>query len=162
MVTRALKGEPFPLPDGGVNFIDVRDVAEAHVAAALQGKPGERYLLGGNNLSHLHCMGTISDALGVPINYVRVPKFTLPIMAEGMGLLQKMGIPVPIDRGRILLSKQYMYYDNRKAVRELGLKVRPFEDSVQDTFRWYLNHGFLNEYRLPLRLALRLVPNPAV
>ena len=152
MITRALKGQVFPFPDGGANFIDVRDVAEAHIAAAQFGKPGERYLLGGHNLSHMHCLGSISDVLETPINYFRVPRAALAGMAEGVGLLQKAGIKVPVDRGRVLLSGQYMYYDNRKAVRELQLKVRPFEETVRDTFRWYLDHGFLNAYRIPAQV----------
>lgn len=156
MITRVLKGEAFPFPDGGANFVDVRDVASAHIAAALHGKPGERYLLGGQNMSHLHSLGAISDVLGVPVNYIHIPKFTLPLMAGAIGQMQNLGIRVPIDRGRVLLSSQYMYYDHQKAARELNHQPRPFENSVMDAYQWYLEHGFLNQYRIPRRVSFGL------
>jgi dihydroflavonol-4-reductase len=153
MITRVVNGEIFPFPDGGVNFIDVRDVAEAHINAALHGQPGERYLLGGHNYSHLHCLGTISDVLGLPVNYIRIPNFAVPAMAEGIGLLQKMKVRVPVDRGRILLGKQHMYYNNQKAKRELGLKIRSFEETIRDTFQFYRDQGLFKKLSLPAHYA---------
>ncbi len=145
LVRRAALGETFPFPAGGANFIDVRDVAEAHIRAAECGAPGERFVLAGNNLSHLHCLGALADVMGVRINYLPVARRLLPAMSGAIGLLHRCGVHLPIDAGRITLSGKYMYYDNRKAVQVLGLKVRPFEQTVHDTYRWYLEHGLLKE-----------------
>jgi dihydroflavonol-4-reductase len=151
LITRMLARQPFPFPQGGVNYIDVRDVAEAHIAAAERGRAGERYLLGGHNLSHLHYLGAIGDAIGLPVRYMQVPRAALPLMALAVDGMRRAGLSVPVDGGRVLLGGQYMYYDNRKAVRELGLQPRPFAQTVEDTYRWYLEHGYLNQYRVPAR-----------
>jgi dihydroflavonol-4-reductase len=153
LIARAWKGELFPFPHGGVNFIDVRDVAQAQIEAALHGTVGERYLLGGHNLSHLHILGAIGDVLNVPIAYWNVPEAVLPVMAETMGLLRKVGLPVPIDRQRIRMSRLYMYYDNHKAVEALGLRPRSFDETVADTFNWYCANGYLKRRTPPVRLA---------
>lgn len=144
LIVRACKGQMFPFPDGGVNYIDVRDVAEAQIQAALRGQTGERYLLGGHNISHLHCLGTISDVLRIPIQYVHTPSFVLPLMGGVLGAAQSMGLRVPIDRQRIRMSREYMYYDNAKAVTELGLAPRPIDETVEATYRWYHDHGMIS------------------
>jgi dihydroflavonol-4-reductase len=156
LIQRALKRDLFPFPDGGANFIDVRDVADAEIAAAEHGRDGERYLIGGLNMSHLYCTGTIADALTVPIHYIRVPRGALPAVGGMIDLLAKAGFPMPMDGGRVVLSGRYMYYDNQKAVRELGLKVRPFTETVRDTFLWYLDHGLLEGYTIPESFSARM------
>jgi dihydroflavonol-4-reductase len=140
----ALKGQWFALPDGGSNFIDARDAAEAHVAAAERGQPGERYLLGGHNMSHTALAKVVEQVLSVRIRSLRIPGWALPAMAEGVGLLRRLGVRLPIGRTRVRLSAKYMYYDNSKAVRELGLDTRPFAESVRDAFQWYVDHGILS------------------
>ena len=149
LVLRALQGEWFPFPSGGANFIDARDAAAGHLAAAEHGRTGERYLLAGHNLSHLSVLGTLSDVLQLPVRYLPLPNAVLPGMARAVGLLRRGGVRLPIDEARIRLSGQYLYYDNRKAVRELGLAPRPFAESVQAAFQWYLAHGYLDRCRLP-------------
>ena len=62
-----------------------------------------------------------------------------------MTLLHRIGIDLPIERARVLCSGKYMYYDNRKAVRELGLNPRPFAESVRNALQWYAHHGLLGE-----------------
>lgn len=151
LITRVLAGGSFPFPQGGVNYIDVRDVAEAHIAAAEHGRSGERYLLGGHNLSHLHYLGVIGDVIGMPVRYSQVPSVALPLMAAVLDGARRAGLRVPVDGARVLLGGEYMYYDNRKAARELGLQPRPFAQTVEDTYRWYLEHGYLNEFRVPAR-----------
>jgi dihydroflavonol-4-reductase len=145
LITRALQRKIFPFPSGGNNFVDARDLAEAQIAAAERGVPGERYLIGGENMSHLHCFGTIGDALGVPIKYLYVPRFVLPIMSNYFNVLRWLGITTPIDRIRVILSGTLMHFDTSKAVRELGLKTRPFSETVHDTYQWYLDHDMLND-----------------
>jgi dihydroflavonol-4-reductase len=158
LIIRASRGELLPFPPGGVNYIDVRDVAEAHIAAAQRGRPGERYLLGGHNLSHLHCLGTIADALGAPVHYLQLPKAALPAMAAAIGALRRMGLPTPIDPQRVRISGEYLYYDNRKAVQALGLRPRPFDETVAAAVRWYAEHGLLPQRRQPAgRGALKAV-----
>ncbi len=156
LIVRAVKRQVFPFPDGGLNFIDIRDVAQGHIAAAERGKPGERYLLGGHNLTHTQTLETIAGVLRIPIKHVRIPRWLLPLMAGAVTLLEKWGVELPIERARVLLSGKYMYYDSSKAQRELGLAVRPFVETVRDTYLWYAQHHFFERRGVPSELLPRL------
>lgn len=143
LITRALSGEIFPFPEGGSNFIDVRDVALAQIAAAEYGHPGARYLLGGHNMPHTEYVKIIGKVLGVGVKCIHVPRWVLPPLSESVAFLRKLGMKFPVEEARVLLSGKFMYYDSSKAKRELGLRVRPFAESVDDTFQWYRAHGLL-------------------
>ena len=142
LLVRALGGDILPFPQGGVNFIDTRDVVEGHIAAAEYGRPGETYLLAGHNMTHMEVMNTINRVLGVEANVIRIPRWVLPPMAAGVMALRKLGVTLPIERARVLLSGSYLWYDNSKAVDELGLTIRPFEETVRDAYQWYLAHDY--------------------
>ena len=143
LIQNAVRGDLFPFPEGGSNFIDVRDAAQGHIAAAETSEPGARYILGAHNMTHVECASIICSAVGVPFRYLRLPNWIIPPAAEGVGALLKMGFHLPLDRGRVYLSRRYMYYDNQKAVKELGLKTRPFSETVADAYQWYLEQGLL-------------------
>jgi dihydroflavonol-4-reductase len=143
-VTRAVRGDLFPLPAGGTNVIDARDVARAHVAAAQRGAPGDRFVLGGHNMTHSEYLSVIEGVVGVEVKRLLLPRWTLPSLANGVTVLRSLGARPFVDRARILLSAECMFYDNSKAVRELGLTVRPFAETVSDTFHWYESHGLLH------------------
>jgi dihydroflavonol-4-reductase len=145
IIMQALKGGVPALPPGAANYIDVRDCAEGHIAAAERGAPGERYVLSGHNLSHHEVMAIIHDVLGTRVPRLTIPRWLLRPLAEAAGLADKLGIDLPIDRGRLLLSGDCMCYDNSKAVRDLGLTIRPFAESVRDTYEWYRDHGYLEK-----------------
>jgi dihydroflavonol-4-reductase len=143
LIVRAWKSELFPFPAGGANYVDARDVAEAQIEAALHGAPGERYLLGGHNVSHLHLLGVIGDVVGVPVRYLQLPAAAMPPLATAVRLLRRAGVRTPIDPQRILMSRRYMYYDNNKAAAALGLAPRPLDATIEDSYRWYRDHGVL-------------------
>lgn len=153
LIVRAWRGELFPFPSGGANYVDVRDVAEAQIEAALRGAPGERYLLGGHNVSHLHLMGTIGDVIGTPVRYLLLPRLAMPLVAGAVRMFRSAGIPTPVDPQRVLMSREYMYYDSTKAARELRLAPRPLDATIEDAYRWYCDHGVLparRSYAAPL------------
>jgi len=145
LIIRVLKRELLPLPEGGLNFIDVRDCAEAHIAAAEKGRSGERYVLAGHNMTHGETLQIIGDVVGVQARRVKIPRWVLPPLAGAVSILHKTGFKLPIERARVLLSSEYIYYDNTKAVRELGLQIRPFAETVHDAYQWYADHGYLEK-----------------
>ena len=103
-------------------------------------------------------MGTIGDVLGLPVNYLNLPGFALPAIEAAFGLAEQVGLRLPLNRVRIRLSGTYLYYDNRRAVADLALQPRPFEQTVEAAARWYYDHGLLAGYRQPvyrIDLALR-------
>jgi dihydroflavonol-4-reductase len=147
LIVQALKPTlPFlPLPRGGLNYIDVRDCVDAHIVAAEKGKPGQLYLLAGHNLTHQETMSIVNQALGTSLPIVEVPGWALSPLASLIGLMHQIGVSLPVDRGRVLLSREYIYYDNQKAIRELDLQTRPFADSVRDTYEWYIQNNYLQK-----------------
>lgn len=133
-----------PLPHGGLNYIDVRDCVDGHIAAAEKGRTGERYLLTGHNMTHRQTMDNVNQALGTTVPVVELPRWVFGPAAELVGVLQKLGAQLPVDKGRVLHSREFIYYDNHKAVSELGLSIRPFVDSVRDAYEWYIENDYLS------------------
>jgi dihydroflavonol-4-reductase len=148
-IVEALRGAIPALPPGGANFIDVRDCADGEIAAAERGRCGERYILGGNNMTYREIAETFNAVLGAPVPLLTIPRPLIPVIAELIGLLTRLGIKLPIYREFLLYASQYVYYDNTKAVQELGLKTRPFAESVRDAYLWYADNGYLEKHNIP-------------
>jgi len=146
LIVQALKPSlpVLPLPRGGLNYIDVRDCVAGHIAAAENGENGGRYLLTGHNLTHRQTMDEVNQALGTSVPIVELPGWMFVPAAEAVDILQKLGVSLPVDKGRVLHSREFIYYDNSKAVRELGLTIRPFADSVRDAYEWYSENDYLS------------------
>src|SRR5919197_233830 len=119
--------------DGATNVVDVEDVAAGHLLAAEKGKPGERYVLGGYNLSWVDVVDRLAEASGV-----RRPLLVLPReggeLARGQGELR---LPGPIAPEAFALMAQNWRASSRKAKRELGYRTRPLDRTVQATVAWY-------------------------
>jgi dihydroflavonol-4-reductase len=144
LIIQALKGIP-ALPKGGLNYIDVRDCVVGQIAAAEKGRSGERYILAGTNMKHREAMQVVSSVLSTSLPLVDIPSWLLPIAGVGVEVLHKLGVKLPINREALLMGGRYLYYDNAKAVKELGLQVRPFAESIRDAYLWYLENGYLEK-----------------
>jgi len=147
LIVQALKRGIPGVPPGGLNYIDVRDAAEGHVAAAEKGRPGERYILGGNNMTHREVIDTISRVVGVRPPALDIPGWAIPPMAVVFDLLKAVGVQLPgnVDGDALRLSREFLYYDTGKAERDLGLTGRPFEESARDAYEWYKANGYLEK-----------------
>ncbi len=147
------KGQIPAYVQGGASFCDVRDVARGHVEALLRGRPGETYLLGGQNLTMDEFITRTCRLAGVrpPL---RVPYPVAVAAARGLALAARFGGPAPaVTLDLLRASRLYTFVTSAKAQRELAYAIRPFEDSVRDTLRWYLSRGDL-EPRTPELKAL--------
>jgi dihydroflavonol-4-reductase len=139
-----LARHPVPvITRGGTNVVHVADVAEGHVAAAERGRPGERYILGGENLRHVEIARTIAAELGV-----RPPRLTIPprLVDWAAGAVDLIGrvARLPADGNLLRLSRYGFYCDTAKARRDLGLDApRPFRQAVREAVAWYRAHGYL-------------------
>jgi dihydroflavonol-4-reductase len=151
LIVQALKGGILPFPKGGLNFVDTGDCVRGHIAAAEKGIPGERYLLAGDNMTHQETLAVVNEVLGTKARSVAIPAFLLSPAGWGVDLLHKLGIHPPVDRARMILSGQFMYYDNQKARTQLGVTFRPFGESVRAAYEWYVENNYLAQrgIRLP-------------
>ena len=129
------------VPDGGINFVDARDAAEATAAALEKGRPGQRYLLGGPNWT----MKEFFARLG-RISNVAPPRLKLPAKWNRWGaslveeLYRHRGKEPPVDRISVEMSEHFWWIDSSKAERELGFQARDPQLTLVDTVT-YLRQG---------------------
>ena len=136
---------------GGASFCDVRDVARGHVEALTHGRAGEAYILGGQNLTMDELVGQVCRAAGVKAPR-RVPYAAALAVTRALGLLARLGGPKALVTEPLLAaSRLYTFVTSAKAQRELGYAIRPVEESVRDTLRWYLSRGKLRPATPELR-----------
>lgn len=122
------------VPTGGVNPIDVRDIAVAVVSALSHSSPSDHYILAGaRNLSLAEFTRQIATVAGVP-----PPKFGLPNrLAVGAARLAETVLPRgPLTAASARLSRYYWYFNAKRARRELGFASRPMEVTIKDTLAW--------------------------
>ena len=128
---------------GGMNVVAVTDVAAGHVLALERGRPRERYLLGGANLTLLELMRRLAVAAER-----RPPRGRMPYaLALAAGYVDELRCRisgaeprVPIEGVR--MGREFMYASSEKAQRELGYAPSPIEPAIDDAVRWYRTHGY--------------------
>jgi dihydroflavonol-4-reductase len=133
------QGKAKAAPPGIVNIIDARDAARAHVHAARIGKPGERYILGGDNYPILEAIKILADIAGV-----KPPSRTLP--SSLIDLYIKSSDLIPFIPHAPYHLKAYHYwqgYNTEKARSVLDLKTRMLELTARDSISWFVNQGVL-------------------
>ena len=121
--------------DGGLNVVDVRDIANGHLLADKKGEPGERYILGGRNFTLARLFADIGRISGVPPPPLKVP-VGLTISAAAFG--RRIGITAPVSEDELLSAAQWWTYRSTKAKKELGFKPRPHEETLEDAVRWQM------------------------
>ena len=130
---------------GEVNVVDVRDVAASQVAAGERGRPGERYILGGSNASIRSLLNEAAAAAGVPPPRVGLPR---GLVAAVGGFAAKPASLLPFAAARYLSTGVSQIalaqpLSSAKAERELGHSHRPLRATVDDSFSWFRQHGYL-------------------
>jgi dihydroflavonol-4-reductase len=131
--------------DTGLNVAPVEDVAAGHLLAAEKGRIGERYILGGRNMT----LKQILDALAL-IAGLRSPRLRLPhAVALAAGYADEIfsrltGREPQIPVEGVKMSRHRMFVDSDKAERELGYKTGPVERALESSVRWYRDHGYIH------------------
>lgn len=132
-----------PVPPGGVAVVDVRDVARMHLAAAERGRVGERYILGTANYRYRDWFALIAEVVGAARPFIPVPGWALPPMAGLFDALRSVGLRLPVDGDQTRLGARNIYFNFDKAWAELAEPQIDMRQSVQDTYAWYLEHGYV-------------------
>lgn len=128
---------------GGANYIHIDDVVRGHLAAMHKGLPGERYILGGENLTHRQTLTILAEITGRPPPRFQIPGPLIGPAAAVVDLLRPFA-PLPIDGNTLRLSRYTFYCDATKARRALGLPPpRPFREAAQEAYDWYKANGVL-------------------
>jgi dihydroflavonol-4-reductase len=130
-------------PAGGANCVHVDAVAEGHIAAFFMGRPGQRYILGGENLSYREMFATIASVLRRPRLLIPVP---YPAAVASAALIATAasitGFSFRLSPQSVRAGYLKLYYSSAKAADELGLRLLPFRKAVEDAAAWYARTGW--------------------
>lgn len=130
--------------DTGLNLVDVRECAQGHIAALEKGRSGERYILGGENLTLKQILDKLAAITGLPSPTVRVPY----VLALATGVVDE--IVTGRIRGRepratidaVRMGRKKMFVSSAKAERELGWKQFPVDDALRRAADWFRANGY--------------------
>ena len=132
--------------DTGLNMVDVRECARGHVAALEKGRSGERYILGGENLTLKQILDKLAAITGLPSPRVRLPYAVA--LASGVvdtvvtGVVLRREPRVTIDAVR--MGRKKMFVSSAKAERELGWKAVSVDAALRRAVQWFNDNGYAN------------------
>jgi dihydroflavonol-4-reductase len=145
LVLDAAAGRMPAYVDTGLNIVHVDDVAAGHLLAYERGNAGERYILGGQDMTLREILGVICTLVGRKPPRVRLPYgVVLPIAYLAEGFAKVSGRSGRITLEGVRMSRKRMYFSSAKAMRELGYQFRPPADAFADAIRWYRENGKLS------------------
>lgn len=137
------RGELPARMDCSLNLIDVRDAAEGLIRILHHGRPGRRYLLGGENLTLADLLAKLSALSGAPVPRWRVPYWvglTTAYLSEFVAD-HLTGQPPKATVTGVRLTQRTMHFDASRSLAELGLTLRPTDESLADAITWMVQQG---------------------
>jgi dihydroflavonol-4-reductase len=130
--------------DTGLNLVDVHQVAQGHVAALEKGRTGQRYILGGQNLTLKQILDQLAAITGLPSPRIRLPY----AVALGFGALDTLVEGVVLKRepraslDSVRMGRKKMFVSSAKAERELGWRAAPVEPALRRAVAWFRENGY--------------------
>lgn len=130
--------------DTGLNLVDVKECAGGHVAALEKGRSGERYILGGENLTLKQILDKLGAITGLPSPKVRVPY----VMALATGVVDELVTGRILGRepratiDAVRMGRKKMFVSSAKAEKELGWKTIPVDDALRRAAGWFRANGY--------------------
>jgi dihydroflavonol-4-reductase len=146
LIVEAAKGRMPGYVDTGLNIVHVDDVAVGHLLAAEHGAIGERYILGGENLTLAEILAEVAAAVGRRPPMLKIPYAAILPIAVGAELVARVTGREPfvtLDGAR--MSRKKMYFSSARAMRELGYAPRPARQAIADAVAWFSAHGYLGK-----------------
>ncbi len=147
MVVEAAAGRMPAFVDTGLNVVHVDDVAAGHLLAFDRGRPGERYILGGEDMHLGQILAAVSEICGR-----RPPRYKLPhgavmpvaYAAEAWARLCRSGKEPFVTVDGLKMARKKMFFSHAKAADSLGYKARPAVEALRDAIDWFRCHGYLS------------------
>jgi dihydroflavonol-4-reductase len=130
--------------DTGLNLVDVKEVARGHILALEKARPGERYILGGENLTLKEILDKLSALTGLPSPSLRVPHAVAMTFAAFdqffTGVVRNKEPRATIDA--VKMGRKKMFASSAKAERELGYRAVPVESALRRAVEWFQARGY--------------------
>ena len=128
----------------GLNLVDVREIARMHLHALEAGRPGERYILGGENLTLKQILDRLASLTGLPSPKVQVPHAAAMAFAffDEMITGKLRGKEPRATVEAVRMGRKMMFASSAKAERELGFQVLPVDEALAEACRWFVAKGY--------------------
>jgi len=144
MVLDAASGRMPAYVDTGLNIVHVDDVAAGHLLAFHRGRPGERYILGGEDMTLREILGDIASLVGRKPPRIRLPRAALlPVAYAAEAFARVTGRSTRITVEGVRMARKRMFFSSQKAVRELGYQWRAPSKAFEDAVLWLRAQGLL-------------------
>jgi dihydroflavonol-4-reductase len=141
LVAYVAGGSFVPSIPGGLNAVHIQDVVAGHLAAAVLGRRGERYILGGENLTLPELMRITAEVVGRQVHQVPVPLWVFPLLRRALEPLRR-SLRLPVNPSMLWLAGYHFFYDTCKARDELGLPpALPYRQAAAETYDWLVRIG---------------------
>jgi dihydroflavonol-4-reductase len=144
IIVEAATGKMPAFVDTGLNLVHVDDVAEGHLLALDKGEIGERYILGGEDVTLQQMLAVIAGLANRRPPRVKLPRGPLYPLAYAAETVARLTNKEPfITADALNMSKYRMFFSSDKATRALGYKARPYREGLSDAMEWFGSHGYL-------------------
>jgi dihydroflavonol-4-reductase len=144
MVLEAAQGKIPAFVDTGLNLVHVDDVAAGHLLAMEKGRVGERYVLGGQDMSLKAMLADIAALTGRKAPTVALPRGPLyPLAYVAEGIARATGKEPMLTRDALKMASHHMFFSSARAERELGYAARPYTEALADAIAWFREAGYL-------------------
>jgi dihydroflavonol-4-reductase len=144
IIVDAARGRIPAFVDTGLNLVHVDDVADGHLAALDRGRIGERYILGGQNVTLSEMLTSIATLLGRRPPRIRMWRGAIvPLAFTAETIARFTGREPLVTLDALRMSKYRMFFTTAKAERDLGLAARPFTEALADAIGWFRGAGYI-------------------
>lgn len=144
LVVEAARGRMPAIVDTGLNVVHVDDVAEGHLLAHERGALGQRYLLGGDNMSLFDIVSLAARETGKAPPRARLPHaLILPFAYCAEAWARRSGREPFATVDGLRMARKKMWFSSAKAEAALGYRHRPGEEAIRDAVDWFRRHGYL-------------------
>lgn len=140
-----------------INIIDVRDCAMGHILALEKGRTGESYILGGENFTYLDMLRRVLRLCGIKRRLIELPGAGFKPIAYLMLFATRFTKQAPLlTPTEVDLTNAGLVCDSSKAREELGLTVRPLEQTLRDAVVWFAAHGYIKQAQVEAKFAAEI------
>jgi len=144
IIIEAASGRMPGFVDTGLNLVHVDDVAAGHLAALRNGRIGERYILGGQDVLLGDMLAEIARCVGRSPPKLRLPRLLIfPIAYGAEAIAHFTGREPFVTTTGLKLAKDRMFFASAKAAREFGYRTRPYGEAIADAIAWFRKNGYL-------------------
>ncbi|WP_353205117.1 hopanoid-associated sugar epimerase [Sphingomonas sp.] len=144
IIVEAASGRMPAFVESGLNLVHVDDVAEGHLAAMARGRIGERYVLGGQDVSLREMLAVVARLVGRKAPTIRIPTAPLfPLAWANEQLARLTGKDPFLTLDSLRMAAHDMYFSSAKAEAELGYRAGPYPEALADAIAWFRQAGMI-------------------